>query len=127
MKGSESTTGSRGVPISPSAVGEHDPGAFHVERVELDGQADLRLVGELDMNTADRLALALDPVFEHGVATLVLDVSELRFIDSSGLRQLVVALNRQRERGGNVVLHAPSAQTLKILDMVGMTSRFIIT
>ena len=58
-----------------------EPGAFHVETVELDGHAELRLVGELDMDTASRLEAALAPVYEQGVATLVLDLSELEFID----------------------------------------------
>ena len=103
-----------------------DPGAFHVDTVELDGHAELRLVGELDV-TAGRLAAALEPVYEQGVGTLVLDLSNLEFIDSSGLKQLVKALTRQRERGGEVVLHAPTAQTLRVLDIVGLTALFAIT
>jgi hypothetical protein len=39
-------------------------GAFYVDTVELDGQAELRLVGELDMDTADRPAQALEPVID---------------------------------------------------------------
>ncbi len=74
-------------------------GAFYVHTVELDGQAELRLVGELDMDTADRPAQALEPVYDHGVVRLVLDLSELKFIDASGLNQLVKALKRQRECG----------------------------
>ncbi len=58
-----------------------EPGAFHVETVEIDGAAELRLVGELDMDTANQLAVALEPVYARGVGTLVLDLSELKFID----------------------------------------------
>lgn len=104
-----------------------EPGAFHVETVELDGHAELRLVGELDMDTASRLEAALTPVYERGVAILVLDLSELEFIDSTGLNQLVMALKRQRERDGQVVLHAPTDQTLKVLELVGLTKLFTIT
>ena len=104
-----------------------DLGGFHVETVERDGHAELRLVGELDMDAADRLAQALRPVFDHGVPKIVLNLSELRFIDSSGLRQLFLALRHQRSHGGDVVLHAPSAATLRVLDIVGMTTLFTIT
>ena len=103
------------------------PGAVHVETVESDGHAELRLVGELDMDTADRLAVALEPVYARGVGALVLDLSELQFIDSSGLNQLVKALERQRECGGHVVLRAPSDHTLRVLDLVGLTKLFTIT
>ena len=103
------------------------PGAFHVETVELDGHAQLRLVGELDIETASRLEAALAPVYELGVATLVLDLSELEFIDSTGLNQLVMALKLQRERDGQVVLHAPTDQTRRVLELVGLTKLFTIT
>jgi anti-sigma B factor antagonist len=101
--------------------------AFHVDTVELDGHAELRLVGELDMGTAPRLAAALEPVYEHGVATLVLDLSQLQFIDSTGLSHLVKALKRQQTHGGDVVLHAPTDQTRRVLELVGMTTLFTIT
>lgn len=104
-----------------------ESGAFHVDIVELDGRAELRLVGELDMDTAPLLAAAFEPVYEHGATTLVLDLSELRFIDSSGLHHLVKALKHQQERDGEVVLHAPTDQTLRVLELVGLTTLFTIT
>ncbi len=79
------------------------------------------------MDTTALLAAALEPVYEHGVASLVLDLSELRFIDSSGLNHLVKALKHQRERDGEVVLHAPTDQTLRVLELVGLTTLFTIT
>lgn len=81
----------------------------------MDGYAERRLVGELDMDATDRLAQALQPVFDRRVPTVVFDLSKLTFIDSSGLRQLVLTLNHQRSHGGCVVLHAPSASTLRVL------------
>lgn len=49
------------------------------------------------------------------------------FIDSSGLNQLVKALKRQQECGGHVVLHYPSDQTPRVLELVGLTKLFRIT
>ena len=97
------------------AMTPEDAGTFHVEMIELDGHAELGLVGELDMDSAKQLAAALEAVYEHGVDTLVLDLSQLRFIDSSGLNQLVLALKHQQRRDAEVVLRAPTAQTLRVL------------
>lgn len=79
------------------------------------------------MDTAPLLGAALEPVYEHGVATLVLDLSELQFIDSSGLHHLVKALEHQRARDGEVVLRAPTDRTLRVLELVGLTTLFTIT
>jgi anti-sigma B factor antagonist len=84
-------------------------------------------VGELDIDTVSRPEAVLAPVYEHGIATPVLDLSQLRFIDSSGLNQLVMALKRQQERHGQVVLHGPTDQTLRVLELVGLTKLFTIT
>lgn len=48
-------------------------GAFHVETVKIEDDAELRLKGELDMDTADRLAVALEPVYARAVGCLTLD------------------------------------------------------
>ena len=57
---------------------------------------------------------------------LVVDLSGLTFIDSTGLHELVVALKRQRARGGEIVLRAPSAQTMRVLEIVGLDQLFTI-
>jgi anti-anti-sigma factor len=59
--------------------------------------------------------------------TIVIDASSLDFIDSSGLHQLVQALKRQREVGGDLVLHRPTAQTMRVLEIVGLDKVLTIT
>lgn len=54
------------------------------------------------------------------------DLSAPEFIDSTGLNTLVVAVKRQRETGGDIVLRAPRAETLKVLEIVGLTQVFAI-
>jgi len=47
-------------------------------------------VRELDLDTAEHFANAARPVHAEGVPTLVVDLSALDFIDSTGLREFVV-------------------------------------
>ena len=96
-------------------------GNLKVESLFVKGEAVLRLSGELDMDSADLFAEAARLVLAHEIPTLVLDLSDLNFIDSSGLRELVVALKDQREIGGDLVLRAPSEQVRRVLDIVGLT------
>lgn len=102
-------------------------GALHIEVVKLNGQAELHLMGELDAATVDRLEHAMQAAIEGGAINMVLDLSALEFIDSTGLNQLVVAHNRQRANGGEIVLRGPTAQTFKLLGIVGLTEIFRIT
>ena len=103
------------------------PEGFQVVSSGVDGQVVLQLAGELDCDTVPVLRQALDQLCSRTVPTLVLDLAELQFIDSSGLHELVRALRRQREVGGEVVLRQPSAQTMRVLEIVGLAPLFRIT
>lgn len=102
-------------------------GNFTVESLVVDGQAVLRLSGDLDMASAELLGEAARRVHAEGILCLVLDLSALDFVDSSGLNQFVAALKRQRGIGGEVVLQAPTAQVKRVLEIVGMNEIFAIT
>ena len=95
-------------------------GSFDVESVVVDGHAILHLRGELDMATAERFAEAARLLHRHGIPILLIDLSELDFVDSTGLRELVVAQRRQREIGGEIVLGAPKAKIRRVLEIVGL-------
>ena len=107
-------------------MNDEDPGAFRVEAARTDGHVELRLVGELDIGTAAQFAQVMEDSYDPSATTVVLELSELDFIDSTGLAQLVGALRRQRERGGDVVLQAPRANILRVLEIVGLTEVFTV-
>ena len=98
-----------------------DSGDFNVTTSTWDGQVVLRLTGELDAGTAPRLRKELDALGDRRANTLVLDLAALTFIDSSGLHELVVALKRQREAGGDLMLREPSLSTRRVLEIVGLS------
>jgi anti-anti-sigma factor len=57
-------------------------------------------VGELDMSTVDVLETALNTVLARpGLRDCLVDLAEVGFLDSTGLRVLVDALILARERG----------------------------
>jgi anti-anti-sigma factor len=77
-----------------------------------------RLSGELDMASADTLRNALQPVVQSN-GHLVLDVEDLTFIDSSGLRALV-QLSAQMNGAAPLVLTQVSPSVRRLLDIVGL-------
>lgn len=64
----------------------------------------IALVGELDLATAGRLESELRRVEGGQPPVLIIDMRELRFIDSTGLRLIIGADVRAREGGRRVAL-----------------------
>ena len=62
---------------------------FEVQRTTVKGRPALRVRGELDIATSPQLGSALADVPQAGATSLVVDLSETTFLDSSGARQLI--------------------------------------
>ena len=103
------------------------PGELEL-RVGADRRHDgvVHLIGELDLSTAARLRTALRRLYRDGHHSLVLDLSELAFVDSTGLSEFVAALKHCRERGGDVVLRSPTPTTARVLTISGLDRVFTI-
>jgi len=59
-----------------------------------------------------------------GAREIVIDLAEVAFIDSSGLRSLLSASRRAGERSGVIVLRSPSAAVRRLLEITGTSTQF---
>ena len=84
------------------------------------------LSGELDVATADSVEQALIDVEEDGPERMVLDLRELRFIDSTGLSLLINADRRARKAGRQVTIVTGTGPPRRILETVGLDTRLDI-
>jgi anti-sigma B factor antagonist len=92
---------------------------------EADGCIVCRVVGELDLSTVTQLRDSLADL--AGSPRLVLDLSDVPFVDSAGLGALVGGIRRVREHGGDVVV-ACSRRTLgRLLRMTGFEGIVTVT
>ncbi|WP_409330785.1 STAS domain-containing protein [Trujillonella humicola] len=62
---------------------------FEVQRTLVKGRPALRVRGELDIATAPQLGSAVADVLASGATSLVVDLGDTTFLDSSGARQLI--------------------------------------
>ncbi len=76
----------------------------------------IRLTGELDMSTAPQLGEVLDAAVEHG-GTILVDLSELTFMDSTGINVLLRAAVSLRGRGC-LILHGEQDRVRRLLDLI---------
>ncbi|MEU7585602.1 STAS domain-containing protein [Micromonospora sp. NPDC049230] len=74
----------------------------------------VEVAGDLDMSTTPELRDRLREVVRSGAQSVVVDLSGVGFMDSSGLGILVVAYKDLRERGGSLALAgvAPPVRTV---------------
>ncbi len=76
-----------------------------------------RPVGELDAYSAPALRESM--ALLTSVPAVVVDLSEVPFIDSAGLVALVGGIRRVRDGGGRIVVCSARRQVQKLLDVVG--------
>lgn len=89
--------------------------------VHRDGTAaTLTLQGELDPHTAPMLADEIDDLISDGATDVVLVLTGLGFVDSSGLRVIISADRALTEREGRLVLRAPSDNVRRLLEVTGL-------
>ncbi|HAI59030.1 MAG TPA: anti-sigma factor antagonist [Xanthomonadaceae bacterium] len=78
-----------------------------------------RLGGHLDTHTYQHADAALEPVLgDTAVSLLVLDLSDLDYISSAGLRTVFRARKTLAARGGKVLVANPQPQIRKVFDLV---------
>ena len=83
----------------------------------------LRLIGELDLSTAPILHERIADQLGDGHA-VTLDLTGVPFVDSSGLRVLILAAREAAEHGLEFALLEPlPAQMARLLDVAGLTGR----
>jgi anti-sigma B factor antagonist len=86
----------------------------------------LEVAGELDLAVAPWLRDQLDALFVGGASSLVIDMTDATFLDSTALGVLVGALNRCRDLGGQVHLVVTESQVLRVLRITGLTDAFTL-
>jgi anti-anti-sigma factor len=98
-----------------------DPSGFSISTSDGDGRAVVTIRGELDLATAPELETALLERLDAG-QEVVLDLRELQFMDSSGLRVLITAHARAGVGGPQFAIVRPLAggEVAKILDIAGV-------
>jgi anti-sigma B factor antagonist len=90
------------------------------------GLTKLKLSGRLDASTVSQLERALADAQLAGAHTLVIDMSDLTYVSSSGLRVLLSARSAIRKRNGDIFLCALGRNVREVFDMVGFSAVFSI-
>ncbi len=98
-------------------VPPHDvPDPFSVSDELREGVCIVRVTGELDLGNAARVGEAL-AAQAHTPSSVVIDLREVTFMDSTGVRELLEAKRLTEESGGRLALLAPSRPVQRVLEL----------
>ncbi len=79
-------------------------------RVELKTVAGVPMIhpfGEIDLYTVPDFENAISSALDHGAKTIVVDLSDITYLDSSGLSALIVAYKKLAAQNGELYIVAP--------------------
>jgi len=88
------------------------------------GTAVVALHGAIDPKSVCTLAAAIGGAAGKGFRTLILDVGDIRYINSAGLSYLVTLSDAMTERGGGLHLANAQPKVKVVFDLMGVTSFF---
>jgi anti-sigma B factor antagonist len=86
----------------------------------------LRAWGEIDVASAPDFHASLYEVIGQDADTIVVDLSDVSFIDSTGLGVLVGAETQAREEGKGLRLVVTQPQILRLLELTGLDEVFTV-
>lgn len=92
----------------------------------LDDYVVVELRGELDFNSAPALEEGLLAILAQRGTRLILDLSDLAFMDAAGLRVILATGRRAALLGGTLSLAAPQRIVARILQLTGLDQRLAI-
>jgi anti-anti-sigma factor len=82
------------------------------------------LEGRVDTQGAVDIDMALNAAVSEGKASMVLDMAEVSYISSAGLRTLADVVTKNREAGGDLKLVALNRKVLRVLRIIGFDRFF---
>ncbi len=84
----------------------------------------VHLCGELDLICAPEVQQALEELLSAGFEHIVVDLRQLRFLDSTGLSALLAANHSGRERGCDLTLIRGPDAVQRIFEITGLEAEF---
>jgi anti-sigma B factor antagonist len=96
------------------------PGELGLEHEAQGSRHTLRVLGELDLLTAPELEAAIGECHSAQASEVVLDLGELTFVDSTGLRSILIAKQLCESNRCELRLIGAQAQVRRLFELTGL-------
>jgi anti-sigma B factor antagonist len=95
-----------------------------VEASPAAGYTTVRVAGEIDLGTSTMLRDTLLDTLRHNGSTVLLDMADVTFLDSTGVGVLIGTERRVALERGRLIVCRPSSAVMRVLDVLGV-ARFL--
>jgi anti-sigma B factor antagonist len=85
----------------------------------------VKVAGEVDVSNAPQLRQELEAALGEATPQVVVDFSEVPYIDSTGIGVLVGATHRAKEAGGSLTLSNPQKNVARVLSLLGVDKELV--
>ena len=99
---------------------------MHIIERDQGGVTVFSLEGRVDTQGATDLNEALNAAAAAGKSKMVLDMAQVGYISSAGLRTLAEIVTKNREAGGDLKLVALDAKVMRVLRIIGFDRFFSV-
>jgi anti-sigma B factor antagonist len=107
--------------LACASIGGVQPAPFETSSAEVDGVRVIAVRGELDLSTAPDLEGPLDEAVNGGGGSVLIDLAECEFIDSTGIALIVRGWQKLEGNGsGHLAICSPNDQVKRVLDVSGL-------
>jgi len=100
--------------------------AMNITERDVQGISVYVLEGRIDTQGAVDLDLALQSAVSEGEHKMILDMADVRYINSSGLRTMADVLTKNKEAGGDLKLVAMNRKVVRVFRIIGFDKFFSI-
>lgn len=94
---------------------------YDITAADIDGHRRVTVTGEIDLASAGDL---LNTLVVEPDRTVITDLSEVGFMDSTGMRALISANEILSENGGRLLLVYGDGPVERLIDLTGLGDRF---
>jgi anti-sigma B factor antagonist len=100
---------------------------FELSEEDLDERTHvIAIAGEIHVSTAPRFSVLLEEAVSRGKTAVVLDLSAVEFIDSTGLSVLLNGLRRVTRQRGRMALVCTNPTVLRLFEITRLDATFDI-
>lgn len=87
-------------------------------------QPTVKLVGESDFHSKHKISEAFNHFLDRGIADIKADLSELLYVDSSSVTELIKCAKKVQDAGGDIELVGASGHVSRVLTLCGAVAFF---
>ena len=96
-----------------------------ISKSAVDGVCKITAKGRVDSNSADSLLFALESALNEGQKTIILNMSQVEYLSSVGIRVILKIYKQAGESGGTFNVERPSEIVKNVLGMVALKEMLV--